>query len=96
MPRQFKVPERKMKHTVGVACQTLGVPRQFNFPERRRRRKSLGVPLEIEGMACQANQLLRRPWACHLGSKAWHARESDSKGVQLEELGMARQAKLSG
>ena len=45
---------------------------------------TLGVQLWFEGVACQVALPFKIPWACHFGSKAWHARGEIEDGVPLE------------
>ncbi|KAL4374142.1 hypothetical protein AHAS_Ahas05G0152200 [Arachis hypogaea] len=47
---------REMVHTMDVARQLLGVQRQFIFPKKKSKKKSLGVPLRLGDMARQTKQ----------------------------------------
>ncbi|QHO53173.1 uncharacterized protein DS421_2g45580 [Arachis hypogaea] len=55
--------------------------------------KAKGVPLELEGVARQHKNFTM---ACHLSSKAWHAKVDKWTSVPLEGLSVARQASLKG
>ena len=56
-------------------------------------RKARGVPLEFEGVARQHK---KSTMACHLSSRACHAKVEIGTSVPLEGVGVARQAGNEG
>ncbi|KAL4373147.1 hypothetical protein AHAS_Ahas05G0052700 [Arachis hypogaea] len=64
--------------------------------EEEQERKAWVCHLGSKVWHARLTKCLRMPWAYYLGSKAWHAREIDARGMPLEELSVACQAKLSG